>query len=146
MEKMSVTQIHSVRWFLWMPFSFQGTPLHFSVPCLCIPHLFGVSCHEVCGIFAPQPGIKPRPSAVKMQSSNHGTTNEVPCHTFFFYSHFKWSNKFSILLQTHLLFLKMNCYVKHAYMPYLYNSYLITITHVYWNLYPSVQLNVLVFL
>ena len=35
--------------------------------------------HQVeCGILVPQPGIKPVPPAVEVQSSNHWTTKEVP--------------------------------------------------------------------
>ena len=35
--------------------------------------------HQVeCGILVPQPGIKPVPPAVEVQSSKHWTTKEVP--------------------------------------------------------------------
>ena len=40
-------------------------------------------CHTVqdvraCGILVPQPGIQPRPSALRAQNLNHWTTWEVP--------------------------------------------------------------------
>ena len=35
-------------------------------------------CCVVCGILVPQPGIKPVPPALKMQSLNHWTSREVP--------------------------------------------------------------------
>ena len=31
-----------------------------------------------CGILVPQPGIEPRPSAVRAQSPNYWTTRELP--------------------------------------------------------------------
>ena len=31
-----------------------------------------------CGIFVPQPGIKPMPPAVEVRSLNHWTAEEVP--------------------------------------------------------------------
>ena len=34
--------------------------------------------HETCGIFVPQPGIEPVPSAVKARSPNHWTAREFP--------------------------------------------------------------------
>ena len=34
--------------------------------------------HSVCGILVPQPGIKPGPLAVRVQSSNHWITGEFP--------------------------------------------------------------------
>ena len=38
---------------------------------------FWLHC-AACGILVPQPGIAPRPLAVKAQSSNHWTTREFP--------------------------------------------------------------------
>ena len=35
-------------------------------------------CHIAFGILVPQPGIKPKPSAVKVQNPNHWTTREFP--------------------------------------------------------------------
>ena len=42
--------------------------------------------HVACGILVPQPGIKPTPPALEMQSLNHWTNREVPwgCSFFFF--------------------------------------------------------------
>ena len=40
------------------------------------PHL------PVCGILFPQPGIEPRPLAVKTQSPNHWTAREFPLQLF----------------------------------------------------------------
>ena len=34
-------------------------------------------CHGTCGILVPQPGIKPIPCAVEVQSPNHWTTREA---------------------------------------------------------------------
>ena len=34
--------------------------------------------YAACGILVPQPGIEPRPSAVKAQSPNHWTAREFP--------------------------------------------------------------------
>ena len=34
--------------------------------------------HSACGILVPQPGIEPRPSAVKAQSPKHWTAREFP--------------------------------------------------------------------
>ena len=33
---------------------------------------------RVCEILVPQPGIKPRPMAVKVASPNHWTAREIP--------------------------------------------------------------------
>ena len=38
---------------------------------------FFLPCHATCGILVFQPGIKPRPSAVKAQSQNHWTNMKV---------------------------------------------------------------------
>ena len=40
--------------------------------------------HVACGILVPQPGIEPRPLAVKEQSPNHWTTREVLFFKIFF--------------------------------------------------------------
>ena len=40
------------------------------------------SRHAVCGILLPPPGIKPRPSAMDVQSLNHWTTREFPKQRF----------------------------------------------------------------
>ena len=40
------------------------------------------SPHTACGILVPWPGIKPGPSAVKVQSSSHWTTKEFPMVLF----------------------------------------------------------------
>ena len=42
--------------------------------CVCV-WFFG---YAACGILVPQPGIKPRSSAVRAQSPNHWTTREFP--------------------------------------------------------------------
>ena len=39
---------------------------------------FFLSLPVACGILVPQPGIEPRPSAVKMWSINHWTAREFP--------------------------------------------------------------------
>ena len=49
----------------------------------------GDLCHAACGIFVPQPGVKPRPSAVKAQSPNHWTTREFPS---FFLKKIQWAS------------------------------------------------------
>ena len=38
--------------------------------------------HMACRILVPQPGIKPAPPALEMQSLNHGITMEVPRQYF----------------------------------------------------------------
>ena len=55
-------------------------------------HLFSLSVHCLfffflaaqcaCGILVPQPGIEPRPSAMKAQSPNHWTTGDFPSLSF----------------------------------------------------------------
>ena len=39
-------------------------------------------CHAACGISVPQPGIEPRPSAVRVQSPNHWVVKEVSKKNF----------------------------------------------------------------
>ena len=39
--------------------------------------------HTACGIFVPQPGIKPAPPALEVLKLNHWTTKEVPKKAFF---------------------------------------------------------------
>ena len=39
-------------------------------------------CHMACGILVPQPGIEPRPSAVRARSPNHWITREFPNNEF----------------------------------------------------------------
>ena len=38
---------------------------------------------RVCEILVPQPGIKPRPMAVKVSSPNHWTAREIPGEDLF---------------------------------------------------------------
>ena len=40
--------------------------------------MFWVFGHEACGILAPQPGIKPAPSALEVRSLNPWTSREDP--------------------------------------------------------------------
>ena len=40
--------------------------------CVCVCVFYGLY-HMACGILVPQPGIKPGPLAVKVQSPNHWT-------------------------------------------------------------------------
>ena len=48
--------------------------------------------HRACGILAPQPGIEPRPSAVKVWSPNHWTARKFPSKLLLclFYKWGKW--------------------------------------------------------
>ena len=46
--------------------------------CIC----FWVFGYAACGILVPQPGIKPRRSAMRAQSPNHWTTGEFPHNIF----------------------------------------------------------------
>ena len=39
--------------------------------------------HSACRILVPQPGMEPRPSAVRVQSSNHWTAWEFPPTAYF---------------------------------------------------------------
>ena len=45
---------------------------------------FFLPCWAACGILIPQPGIKPRPLAVRAQSPNYWTTREFPGVGFYF--------------------------------------------------------------
>ena len=36
------------------------------------------SCHVVCGVLVPWPGMEPIPAALEAQSLNHWTSKEVP--------------------------------------------------------------------
>ena len=45
-------------------------------------NLFFKPCHIAFGILVPQPGIKPEPSAVKVQNPNHWTAREFPLTIF----------------------------------------------------------------
>ena len=48
---------------------------------LCFPFFFWLLC-AACRILVPQPGIEPRPTAVKALSPNYWTTREFPPSTF----------------------------------------------------------------
>ena len=50
----------------------------------CFCFLFWFFGHEACGILVPQPGIKPAPPALEVQSPNHWTAREVPFPPFIF--------------------------------------------------------------
>ena len=47
--------------------------------------------HRACGISVPQPGVKPTPSTVKVQSPNHWTARKFPSKSLLC-SFYKWGN------------------------------------------------------
>ena len=67
--------------FLLLMVSFDSQTLLIFMPNLSIFWL----CHVACGILFPQPGIKPRPLAVKVQSPNHWTDRKFPCYLCFWH-------------------------------------------------------------
>ena len=66
---------------------------------------WGVHC-IACGILLSRPGIEPRPSAVKAQSSNHWTIRKFPILYFILFS-YAFLNFF---ISFHLLPLGLMCY------------------------------------
>ena len=53
----------------------RNNSCHFAINVL---FFFFWPCQVVCGIFIPQPGIKPVPPAVETQSPNHWNPRELP--------------------------------------------------------------------
>ena len=80
-EIVSSIKIHWYRW-LWYLLNCQisNIILVCLFDCLFVFWL----CLVACRILVPQPGIEPRPSAVKAQSPNHWTAREFPSFYFFF--------------------------------------------------------------
>ena len=70
-----------VVFFLLLMVSFDSQTLLIFMPNLSIFWL----CHVSCGILFPQPGIKPRPLAVKVQSPNHWADRKFPCYLCFWH-------------------------------------------------------------